>query len=62
MNEKAKTIITWSVATLLVAFVGRVIYKTIKKKREGITSGSSKAQKLNEEAEELMQKIKNAPK
>lgn len=62
MNEKAKKIVTWSVATLVVAFVGRVIYKAIKKKREGITSNSDKAKQLNVEAEALIEKINKAPK
>jgi hypothetical protein len=62
MNETTKKIITWSVAGLLVAFVGRVVYKIIKNKREGILSDSKKAQELNNEAEALIQKIKNAPK
>ena len=62
MNPKVKIVLTWSVATLVVAFVGRVVYKAIKKKREGITSDTDIAKKLNKEAEELMDKIKNAPK
>lgn len=62
MNPKVKIVLTWSVATIVVAFVGRVVYKTIKKKREAITSDTDVAKKLNEEAEELLDKIKNAPK
>jgi|688.fasta_scaffold11311_27 hypothetical protein len=62
MNNTAKKIITWSVAGVIVAFVGRVIYKTIKNKREGIVSNSKKAKELNAQAEALIEKIKNAPK
>jgi F0F1-type ATP synthase membrane subunit b/b' len=62
MNNTAKKIITWSVAGVIVAFVGRVIYKTIKNKREGIVSNSKKAKELNEDAQALIEKIKNAPK
>jgi len=62
MNNTAKKIITWSVAGVIVAFIGRVIYKTIKNKREGIVSNSKKAKELNEDAQALIEKIKNAPK
>jgi F0F1-type ATP synthase membrane subunit b/b' len=62
MNPKVKLVVTWGVATLVVAFVGRVVYKAIKKKRESITSDTDIAKKLNKEAEELLDKIKNAPK
>ena len=62
MNDTTKKIITWSVAGVLVAFVGRVVYKIIKNKREGIVSNSKKAKELNAEAEALIEKIKNAPK
>lgn len=62
MNEKVKIVATWTVAGLLVAFVGRVVYKAIKNKREGIVSNSNVAKKLNAEAEALIEKIKNAPK
>lgn len=62
MNEKTKTILTWTIGGLLLAFTGRVIYKIIKNKREGIVSDSNKAKELNAEAEALIEKIKNAPK
>lgn len=62
MNDKTKTIVTWTIGGLLLAFTGRVIYKIIKNKREGIVSDSNKAKELNSEAEILIEKIKNAPK
>jgi hypothetical protein len=62
MNQKTQKILTWGVGITLLAFVGRVVYKTIQRKRMGLTSDSKKAKQLNEEMEALIEKIKKAPK
>lgn len=62
MNKKTQNILTWSAAGLVLAVIGRAVYKAIEKKRTGVTSDSDKALKLNADMEALLTKIKNAPK